>query len=154
MEIARLAAIYRKTKCGPLENEIVYLRAQIATLEERKADLEEGRGNYESQYALMVKQLARKDEKLEAAEKENGDLDSKNVDLDSKNADLKIAILKLESELAYRKCEMCVEHEEDHKEMYDLYKEELQENMGQYGQILELEEENENPKDQMAVVAM
>jgi hypothetical protein len=32
MEIARLTAICRKTKCGPLENELVRLRAQIATL--------------------------------------------------------------------------------------------------------------------------
>jgi hypothetical protein len=81
--------------------------------------------------------------KLEAVEKENGDLDSKNVDLDSKNADLKTTILKLESELAYRKCEMCVEHEEDYKEMCDLYKEELQENMQQCGWILKVEEENQ-----------
>ena len=40
MEIARLAAICRKTKCGPLENELVRLRAQIAALEKRNADLE------------------------------------------------------------------------------------------------------------------
>jgi hypothetical protein len=32
MEIVRLTAICRKTKCGPLENEIVRLRAQIADL--------------------------------------------------------------------------------------------------------------------------
>jgi hypothetical protein len=63
--------------------------------------------------------------------------------LDSKNADLKTTILKLESELAYRKCEMCVEHEEDYKEMCDLYKEELQENMQQCGWILKVEEENQ-----------
>jgi chromosome segregation ATPase len=95
MEIARLTAICRKSDCGPLENELVRLRAEIATLEDRKADLEEGRDNYESQYALMVKQLARKDGKLEAAEKENGDLDSKNVELQSKNGDLKTEILEM-----------------------------------------------------------
>jgi hypothetical protein len=44
MEIVRLTAICRKTKCGPLENELVRLRAQIAALEERNADLEEGSG--------------------------------------------------------------------------------------------------------------
>jgi hypothetical protein len=41
MEIARLTAICRKTDCGPLENEIVRLRAQIRALEEgneRRAD--------------------------------------------------------------------------------------------------------------------
>ena len=36
MEIARLTAICRKSDCGPLENEIVRLRQQIRTLEERK----------------------------------------------------------------------------------------------------------------------
>jgi hypothetical protein len=34
MAIERLTAICRKTDCGPLENEIVRLRAQIRTLEE------------------------------------------------------------------------------------------------------------------------
>jgi hypothetical protein len=34
MEIARLTAICRKTDCGPLENEVVRLRAQIRALEE------------------------------------------------------------------------------------------------------------------------
>jgi hypothetical protein len=42
---------------------------------------------------------------------------------------------------------MCVEHGQDYKEMYDLYKEELQENMQQYQQVVELEEKNENLKD-------
>jgi hypothetical protein len=51
MEIARLTAICRKSDCGPLENELVRLRAEIAALEERNADLEEGRGNCESQHA-------------------------------------------------------------------------------------------------------
>jgi hypothetical protein len=100
MEIARLKAIFRKSDCGPLENELVRLRAQIATLEDPNSDLEEGRGNmrqllhYESKYALMVKQLARKDKKPEAAEKENGDLNSKDVELDSKNDDLEIEVLE------------------------------------------------------------
>ena len=39
MEIARLTAICRKTDCGPLENEIVRLRAQIRTLEEGNAQI-------------------------------------------------------------------------------------------------------------------
>ena len=34
MEIARLTAICRKTDCGPLENEVVRLRAQIRALEQ------------------------------------------------------------------------------------------------------------------------
>jgi hypothetical protein len=34
LEIARLTAICRKTDCGPLENEIARLRAQIRSLEE------------------------------------------------------------------------------------------------------------------------
>jgi hypothetical protein len=40
-EIARLQSICRKTECGPLENEVVRLRAQITALEnaERIADL-------------------------------------------------------------------------------------------------------------------
>jgi hypothetical protein len=39
MEIARLTAICRKTDCGPLENEVVRLRAQIITLEEGNAQI-------------------------------------------------------------------------------------------------------------------
>jgi hypothetical protein len=40
MEIARLTtAIYRKTDCGPLENEIVRLRAQIRALEGNGAQI-------------------------------------------------------------------------------------------------------------------
>jgi hypothetical protein len=77
MEIARLTAICRKTKCGPLENELVRLRAQmLADLEERNTDLEEGRDNFESMYALFEKQLARKDAALEAEEKERADLEA------------------------------------------------------------------------------
>jgi hypothetical protein len=42
VEIARVKSIDRTTKCGPLENESVRLRAQISALEntERTADLE------------------------------------------------------------------------------------------------------------------
>ena len=77
VEIARLTAICRKTKCGPLENELVRLRAQmLADLEERNTDLEEGRDNFESMYALFEKQLARKDAALEAEEKERADLEA------------------------------------------------------------------------------
>jgi chromosome segregation ATPase len=120
MEIARPTAICRQTDCGPLENEIVRLRAPA--LEKRNnADLEEGRDNFESQYiyALMEKQLARKDAKLEAEEKENADLDSKNAELDSKNGDLKIEVLEIKSELASPPppCEDCVEHERNYKEL-------------------------------------
>jgi hypothetical protein len=76
MEIARLTAILRKAECGPLENELVRLRAQIATLEEGNADLEERRGCYESEYEFMEKQLAlsRRYAKLEEEEKEKADL--------------------------------------------------------------------------------
>jgi DNA repair exonuclease SbcCD ATPase subunit len=124
-------------------------------------DLEEDRGNYESQYALMVKQLARKDEKLEAAEKENGDLDSKNVELDRQQA-ARMATSRprpsssSESELSYRKCEMCVGHGDNYKWLSDRYDEELDENMQQDQQIVELEEKNEKlkaVKDQMAMMA-
>jgi hypothetical protein len=72
MEIARPTAICRKSDCGPLENELVRLRAQIATLEEGKADLTGGRGqgqNHGSLYALFEKQLARKDAKVEVEER-------------------------------------------------------------------------------------
>jgi hypothetical protein len=46
MEIARLTAIYRKSDCVPLENELVRLRAQIAALEERNADLEDAKRTF------------------------------------------------------------------------------------------------------------
>ena len=96
MEIARLTAICRKSDCGPLENDIVRLRQQIATLEKRNADLEEGRDNFDSQYALMVKQLACKDAELEAAEKEESDLEAI---LLKENARLNAQILELKLEL-------------------------------------------------------
>ena len=96
MEIARLTAICRKSDCGPLENDIVRLRQQIATLEKRNADLEEGRDNFESQYALMEKQLASKGAELEAAEKEESDLEAI---LLKENARLNVQILELKLEL-------------------------------------------------------
>jgi chromosome segregation ATPase len=154
MEIARLTAICRKSDCGPLENELVHLRAQIATLEKRNADLEEGRDNFESQYALMEKQLARKDAKLEAEEKENTDLDSKNAELDSKNDDLEIEILEIKSKLASPPpCEDRVVHEENYKWLSGRYYEELDETLQQAKQVTELEEENEKLKDDMAMMA-
>jgi uncharacterized protein involved in exopolysaccharide biosynthesis len=75
MEIARLTAICRKSDCGPLENDIVRFRQQIATLEKRNADLEE--------------QLARKDAKLEAEEKEKDDLEAT---LEKEKADLEATL--------------------------------------------------------------
>jgi chromosome segregation ATPase len=105
MEIARLTAICRKTDCGPLENEIARLRAQIRALEE---------GN-----GAQIKAL------------------------EAEKADLQAEIFELKTE-----------HKQEVKEIYDLYTEELQENMGQCGRILELEEENEKLKDEMAMMAM
>jgi hypothetical protein len=60
MEIARLTAICQKTDCGPLENELVRLRAQIAALEAGGQCRSGGahRGYYESEYAFIEKQLA------------------------------------------------------------------------------------------------
>ena len=54
MEIARLTAICRKTKCGPLENEIVRLRAQVAALEERNATLEERNATLEERSQVLI----------------------------------------------------------------------------------------------------
>jgi hypothetical protein len=52
-----------------LENELVRLRAQIATLEERNANLEERleerRGHYESENEFMERQVARRSAQLE-----------------------------------------------------------------------------------------
>jgi hypothetical protein len=151
MEIARLTAICRKSDCGPLENELVRLRAQIATLEERKADLTEGMGNYESQYALMVKQLAREDEKLEAAEKGNADLHSNNTNLFLKNVELDLKNVELVSGLAW--CQ-CGEHERDYKELDDLNNHErderAQQDIEQKHRITGLEFEIQLLRDEMA----
>jgi hypothetical protein len=94
MEIARLTSICRKTKCGPLENEIVRLRAQIATLEERKTGDSEPEAEEEIEFSSQADadgELARANAELEEQEKKNADLDSKNVDLQSKNDDLEIS---------------------------------------------------------------
>ena len=163
MEIARLTAICRKSDCGPLENEIVRLRQQIRTLEERDSEseaeeeVEEEVENEVENVALHYAEgeLARVKTELEEQGKKNTDLDSKNVDLQSKNDDLEIEILKLKSKLASPPpCEDCVVHEEDYKWLSDRYHKELDENLQQHQQIAELEEENEKLKDQMAMMAM
>jgi hypothetical protein len=137
MEIARLTTICRKTKCGPLENELVRLRAQIAALEKRDADLE-------SQYALMEKQLARKNARLEAEEKENADLDSKVTHLE-------IKILESKSELASPPpCEDCVEHELDYKKLDARNNQEIEERLQQDIRIIDLEHQVELLKDDLA----
>jgi hypothetical protein len=122
MEIARLTAICRKSDCGPLENEIVRLRQQIRTLEESKtgdseSEAEEEVENEVENAALHYAEgeLARVKAEPEEQEKGNADLDSKHVNLQSKNDDLEIEVPKPKSELAYRKCEMCVEHEGKYK---------------------------------------
>ena len=153
MEIARLTAICRKTDCGPLENEIVRLRAQLATLEERKTGDSESEAEEEMEFASQADadgELARANADLE--ERLEIEIDSC-FDLQSKNADLKTEILEIKSELACRECEMCVGHRQDYKDMCDLYKEGLQEDMQQYGRVLEVEEENQKLKDQMAMMA-
>ena len=62
---------------------------------------------------------------------------------EAEKADLQAEILELKPE-----------HKQEVKEIYDLHKEELQENMGQCGRILEVEEENQKLKDEMAMMAM
>jgi chromosome segregation ATPase len=102
VEIARLTAICRKMKCGPLENELVRLRAQIATLEERNADLEE--------------QLARKDAKLEAEENEKADLEAT---LEKEKADLEATLEKENADLEVEILELKLEHKLDYKKLDD-----------------------------------
>jgi chromosome segregation ATPase len=157
MEIARLTAICRKSDCGPLENELVRLRAQIATLEECKTGDSEAKAEEEMEFAPQADaegELARVRAELEEKKLKNAELDSKNDDLDSKVDDLEIEILVIKSKLASPPpCEDCVVHEGDYKEIYDLYNEGLDENMQQYQQIVELEFENEELKDQMAMMA-
>jgi len=158
MEIARLTAICRKTKCGPLENDIARLRAQIATLEKRNADLEEGRGNFESEYALMEKQLASKGAELEAAETELEE--SKLLVMNSKFArdELEIEILVMKSKLASPPspppCEDC----RDYKELDDLNNHErderAQQDIEQKHRIIDLEFEIQLLRDEMAMMAM
>jgi hypothetical protein len=155
MEIARLTAICRKTKCGALDNEIVRLRAQIAALEgalenaERIADLEkQGVEREKKENAKKITDL----------EKQNADLDSKNADLDSKNnnlflknVELELEVNQLESGLA--RCHY-VEHERDYKELDDLNNQErderMQEDIKQSERIIDLEFENQHLEDVMA----
>jgi hypothetical protein len=126
MEIARLTAICRKSDCGPLENELVRLRAQIATLEERKTGDSEAKAEEEMEFAPQADaegELARVRAELEEKKLKNAELDSKNDDLDSKVGDLEIEILVLKSKLASPPspppCEDCVVHEEDYKKLDD-----------------------------------
>jgi hypothetical protein len=68
MEIARLTAICRKSDCGPLENELIRLRAQIATLEERKTGKSEAKAEEEMEFASQADadgELARANADLE-----------------------------------------------------------------------------------------
>jgi hypothetical protein len=113
MEIARLTAICRKTKCGPLENEIVRLRAQVAALEERKTGDSVSEAEEEMEFASQADadgELARANAELEKRRMRIST--ARTSDLQSKNNDLEIELLNTKSELAYRKCEMCVGHEE------------------------------------------
>jgi hypothetical protein len=89
MEIARLQSICRKTKCGPLENEIVRLRAHIAALEnaERIADLKKQGVEREKQ---------RNSKGIADLEKQNANLEKQNADLDSKNDNPNDKVLQLE----------------------------------------------------------
>jgi hypothetical protein len=87
MEIARLTAICRKSDCGPLENEIVRLRQQVRTLEERKTgeseseaeeEVEEEVENEMENVALHYAEgeLARVKTELEEEKIKNADLDT------------------------------------------------------------------------------
>jgi hypothetical protein len=74
--------------------------------------------------------------------------------LENEKADLEATLEKEKADLEAEVLELELEHKQEIKEIYDLYNEELQENMGQHGRILELEEENnEELKDQMAMMA-
>jgi hypothetical protein len=99
---ARLTAICRKTDCGPLENEIVRLRAQIRTLKGGNAQIKT---------------------------------------LEAEKADLQA-----------EKSDQAAKHDEDYKGIWGLYNDELDENMQQYQQIIELEFENKNLKEQIAAM--
>jgi hypothetical protein len=129
IEIARLTAICRKSDCGPLENEIVRLRQQIRTMEERKtgdseSEAEEEVENEVENAALRYAEgeLARVKAELEDEKLKNADLDSKNANPDSKATHLKIEVLESKSELASPPpCEDCVEHELDYEKLDDRY---------------------------------
>jgi hypothetical protein len=63
--------------------------------------------------------------------------------LEKEKADLEEKVFELE----WRPCKDCIENELGYKEIYDLYKGELQQDMQQCGKVLELEEENEKLMD-------
>ena len=158
MEIARLTAICRKSDCGPLENEIVRLRQQIRTLEERDSEseaeeeVEEEVENEVENVALHYAEgeLARVKTELEEEKIKNADLDSKNTDLTAE-----VLFAKTKSELVSPPpCDDRVVHEEHYKWLSGRYDEELDENLQQDQQVAELELENEKLKDQMAMMAM
>jgi chromosome segregation ATPase len=148
MEIARLTAICRKSDCGPLENDIVRLRQQIATLEKRNADLEEGRDNFEPMMTSMWKQLACKDAELEAAEKERADLEAtlekEKADLEKEESDLE------ESDLEAEILELKLEHKLDYKKLDDLNNHLLEERLQQDKRIIDLEYQIQLVKDDLA----
>jgi hypothetical protein len=100
---------------GPLENEIVRLRAQVA-LEERNANLEERRGYYESQYAFMERQVGRRDAELKEEKKQNADLNSKNDNdnLRSEVNQLQSEVKQLEVNQLVYKCGDCEQHERNY----------------------------------------
>jgi hypothetical protein len=159
MEIARLTAICRKSDCGPLENDIVRLRQQIATLEELNTGDSESEAEEEMEFASQADaegELARVRAELEEEKVKNAELDSKNDDLDSKNYDLEIDILEIKSKLASPPpCKDCVVHEGDYKWLSDRYDEKPRTcSLQQHKQIVELEFENEELKDQMTMMAM
>jgi hypothetical protein len=157
MEIARQTAICRKSDCGPLENEIVRLRQQIRTLEERNTGDSESEAEEEVENEVENVALHYAEGELARVKTELEEKKIKNADLDSKNTDLTVEILfaKTASELASPPpCEDCVVHEEHYKWLSGRYDDELDENLQQDQQIAELEEENEKLKDQMAMMAM
>ena len=96
MEIARLTAICRKSDCGPLENEIVRLRQQIRTLEERDSE-SEAEEEVEEEVENEVENVA-----LHYAEGELARVKTELEEEKIKNADLTVEVLfaKTESKLA------------------------------------------------------
>jgi hypothetical protein len=108
------------------------------------ADLEEGRDNLDAELEAAEKERA----DLEAAlEKENADLEKE------KKADLEATLAKENADLEAEILELKLEHKQDYKGIWDLYNEGLDENsMQQHQQIIELEFENENLKEQIAAM--
>ena len=150
MEIARLTAICRNADFGPLENELVRLRAQIAALEERKTGDSEAKAEEEMEFASQADadgELARANADLE--QRLEIEIDSC-FDLQSKNTDLEIEIPEMKSELACRECEMCVEHERNYKELDDRNNQEIEERHQQGIRIIDLGHQIELLKDDLA----